>query len=178
MVKKSRIVTFAIFIVLMAGLMGTTTKDIVGNIKLGLDLQGGFEVLYEVKPAKEGKKIDSEALTSTVEALDRRINVLGVSEPSIQIEGNNRIRVQLAGVEDQNEAREILSTEANLTFRDATDRVMMDGADLAEGGAQQTFDENGRPSVSLKLKSAEKFKEVTQEIVNMGAPNNVIGYLA
>ncbi|MDF2788570.1 MAG: preprotein translocase subunit SecD, partial [Neobacillus sp.] len=103
----------------------------------------------------------------------KRINVLGVSEPNIQIEGENRIRVQLAGVTDQNEAREILSTQANLTFRDANDRVMMDGTDLAEGGAKQTFDENGAPSVSLKLKSAEKFKNVTEEIVKM-APNNVL----
>lgn len=158
----------------MGGLMGTTTKDIVSNIKLGLDLQGGFEVLYEVKPAKEGQVIDEKALASTAEALDRRVNVLGVSEPNIQIEGEDRIRVQLAGVEDQNEAREILSTEANLTFRDANDRIMMDGADLAEGGAQQTFDENGSPSVSIKLKDADKFREVTQQIVNMGAPNNVL----
>ncbi|MCQ6273559.1 protein translocase subunit SecDF [Bacillus sp. V3B] len=174
MIKRSRIVAFVIFIVVMGGLMGVMTKDVVSNIKLGLDLQGGFEVLYEVKEAKEGQVIDQKALASTAEALDRRINVLGVSEPVIQIEGENRIRVQLAGVEDQNEAREILSTEANLTFRDANDRILMDGADLAEGGAQQTFDENGSPSVSIKLKSADKFREVTQEIVNMGAPNNVL----
>ncbi|WP_338470366.1 protein translocase subunit SecDF [Niallia sp. XMNu-256] len=173
MVKRSRIIAFVIFIVVMGAVMGTTTKDIVNNIKLGLDLQGGFEVLYEVKPAKDDQVIDQKALVATAEALDRRINVLGVSEPNIQIEGNDRIRVQLAGVEDQNQAREILSTEANLTFRDANDRMMMDGTDLAEGGAQQTFDENGRPIVSLKLKSAEKFKKVTEEIVGM-APNNYL----
>lgn len=174
MVKRSRIIAFVIFVVVMGGLMGTTARDVVSNIKLGLDLQGGFEVLYEVKEAKEGQVIDQKALASTAEALDRRINVLGVSEPVIQIEGENRIRVQLAGVEDQNEAREMLSTEANLTFRDANDRVLMDGTDLAEGGAAQTFDENGSPSVSIKLKSATKFQTVTQEIVNMGPPNNVL----
>lgn len=173
MVKRSRIIAFVIFIVVMGAVMATTTKDILGNIKLGLDLQGGFEVLYEVSPAKKGQVIDQEALVATAEALDRRINVLGVSEPNIQIEGNNRIRVQLAGVEDQNQARKILSTEANLTFRDANDRVMMDGTDLAEGGAKQTFDENGQPIVSLKLKSSEKFKEVTKKIVGM-APNNYL----
>ncbi|MCM3651649.1 protein translocase subunit SecDF [Metabacillus litoralis] len=173
MVKKNRIVAFLIFLIVFTSLMVTTSKDILSNIKLGLDLQGGFEILYEVKPAKEGQVIDEKALAATAEALDRRINVLGVSEPNIQIEGENRIRVQLAGVEDQNEAREILSTEANLSFRDFNDRIMMDGADLAEGGAEQTFDENGKPSVSIKLKSAEKFKEVTQEIVNL-TPNNVL----
>jgi protein-export membrane protein SecD/preprotein translocase SecF subunit len=171
MVKRSRIVAFLLVVVLFGSLMGYTTKDILGNIKLGLDLQGGFEVLYEVSPAKKGQKIDKEAMLATAQALDNRVNVLGVSEPNIQIEGENRIRVQLAGVEDQNKAREILSTEANLTFRDANDVLKMDGTDLAEGGAKQTFDENGKPSVSLKLTSAEKFRKVTEEIVAM-APNN------
>jgi protein-export membrane protein SecD/preprotein translocase SecF subunit len=171
MVKRSRIVAFLLVVVLFGSLMGYTTKDILGNIKLGLDLQGGFEVLYEVSPAKKGQKIDKEAMLATAEALDNRVNVLGVSEPNIQIEGEDRIRVQLAGVEDQNKAREILSTEANLTFRDANDVLKMDGTDLAEGGAKQTFDENGKPSVSLKLTSAEKFRKVTEEIVAM-APNN------
>ncbi|WP_442595171.1 protein translocase subunit SecDF [Neobacillus sp. D3-1R] len=171
MVKRSRIVAFFLIILLLGGLMGGTTKNILNNIKLGLDLQGGFEVLYDVKPAKKGQKIDKETMASTAEALDKRINVLGVSEPNIQIEGNKRIRVQLAGVEDQNKAREILSTEANLTFRDANDELMMDGSDLVEGGAKQTFDDKGKPSVSLKLKSADKFRQVTEKIVKM-APNN------
>lgn len=173
MVKRSRIVAFLIFIVIFAGLMGATGKNIISNIKLGLDLQGGFEVLYEVSPAEKGQKIDQKVLANTVKSLEKRVNALGVNEPNIQIEGKDRIRVQLAGVTDQNKAREMLSTEANLTFRDANDRLMMDGADLEEGGANQTFDENGKPSVSLKLKSAEKFKNVTTEILNM-APNNVL----
>lgn len=173
MVKRSRIIAFLLVVILIGSTMGITMNGILKDIKLGLDLQGGFEVLYEVHPAKKGQKIDKETMASTAEALDRRINVLGVSEPSIQIEGENRIRVQLAGVTDQNQAREILSTQANLTFRDANDRLMMDGADLAENGAQQTFDENGAPSVSLKLKSADTFKKVTEEIVGM-APNNVL----
>ncbi len=142
-------------------------------MKLGLDLQGGFEVLYEVQPAKKGQKITKDVLASTAEALDKRINVLGVSEPSIQIEGTNRIRVQLAGVKDQNKAREILSTQANLTFRDANDKLMMDGSDLKQGGAKQTFDQNGAPSVTLSLKSADKFRKVSEKIMNM-APNNYL----
>lgn len=173
MVKRSRIVAFFLIVVLLGSLAGATTNNILKNIKLGLDLQGGFEVLYEVTP-KDGQKVDKAVLASTAEALDRRINVLGVSEPNIQIEGDKRIRVQLAGVTDQNKAREILSTEANLSFRDVNDQLMMDGSDLAENGAKQTFDENGKPSVSLKLKSASKFKDVTQKIVNMGAPNNLL----
>ncbi|WML40681.1 protein translocase subunit SecDF [Neobacillus sp. OS1-2] len=173
MVKRSRIIAFLLVILIVGSTMGATAKNILNNIKLGLDLQGGFEVLYEVKPAKKGQKIDKDVLASTAEALDKRINVLGVSEPNIQIEGNNRIRVQLAGVKDQNKAREILSTQANLTFRDANDKLKMDGTDLKQGGAKQTFDENGAPSVSLTLKSADKFRKVSEEIMNM-RPNNLL----
>ncbi|HEY9576797.1 MAG TPA: protein translocase subunit SecDF, partial [Pseudobacillus sp.] len=171
MVKRSRIVAFFLIVLLLASAIGLTTKDIVNNIKLGLDLQGGFEVLYEVKPAKEGQKITEQVVANTADALDKRVNALGVSEPSIQIEEGNRIRVQLAGVEDQTEARKMLSTQANLSFRDANDKLMMDGSDLAEGGAKQSFTQEGTPNVALKLKSSKKFKEVTEHVLNM-APNN------
>lgn len=173
MVKRSRIIAFFLLVVLLGGMMGLTAEKIVKNIKLGLDLQGGFEILYEVKPTKEGEKITKDVLLSTVSALNKRINVLGVSEPRIDIEGNNRIRVQLAGVKDQNKAREILSTEAKLTFRDVHDNVLMDGSDLVEGGAKQTFDDKGKPSVAITLKDANKFKQVTEKVLSM-APNNVL----
>ncbi|OLN23460.1 protein translocase subunit SecDF [Domibacillus antri] len=171
MVKRSRIVAFFLVVLMLFGAMGGTANDILKNIKLGLDLQGGFEVLYEVQPAKEGQKITESVVADTSKALDRRINVLGVSEPSIQVEEGNRIRVQLAGVEDQEQARSILSTQANLTFRDVNDKIMLDGSDLVEGGASQSFTQNGQPNIVLKLKDSNKFKEVTEKIVAM-APNN------
>lgn len=76
--------------------------------------------------------------------------------------------MQLAGITDQNEAREMLSTEANLTFRDIQDKKLLDGSDLVQGGASQEFDQYGKPSVSLKLKDANKFKEITQSV--LGSP--------
>lgn len=106
-------------------------------------------------------------------SLERRINVLGVNEPSIQIEGKDRIRVQLAGVKDQNKAREILSTQAKLSFRDYNDKEMMTGADLKEGGAKQTFQDN-KPVVEVTLKDVNKFKEITQKISSMERPTNVL----
>ncbi|MBN8191093.1 protein translocase subunit SecDF [Bacillus sp. NTK074B] len=177
MVKRGRIISFFILVVLLAGTMGGTTKSIVDNIKLGLDLQGGFEVLYEVLPIKKGEEITKETVANTADALDKRINVLGVSEPNIQIEDGNRIRVQLAGVEDQNEAREILSTQANLTFRDVNDKVRLDGSDLASGSAKQTFDDKNNPIVSLKLKDRSKFYELTKEISAMYPQNQLVIWL-
>lgn len=172
MVKRSRIVAFFLIALLIFAAMGTTSKGILKDIKLGLDLQGGFEVLYEVKPLS-GEKITPEVLRATVSSLERRVNVLGVSEPNIQIEGKDRIRVQLAGVKDQNNAREILSTQAKLSFRDYNDKEMMTGADLKEGGAKQTFQDN-KPVVEVTLKDVNKFKEITQKISSMERPTNVL----
>ncbi|MEI4524754.1 protein translocase subunit SecDF [Priestia megaterium] len=174
MVKRGRIVAFFLLVLLVFSTIGTTMTGITKDIKLGLDLQGGFEILYKVSPAKKGDVIDKKALNSTVEALRQRVDVLGVSEPSIQIEGNDRIRVQLAGVTNQKQARDLLSTQANLTFRDVNDKVLMDGTDLAQGGAKQSFDQSNQPSVSLKLKKAKKFEKITRELSQKPAPNNLI----
>ncbi|RAZ68550.1 protein translocase subunit SecDF [Planococcus maitriensis] len=174
MKARSRIIAFFLLVFMLIGLIGTTSLPIAKDINLGLDLQGGFEVLYQVEPLEEGQEITEEVVSDTTDALRSRIDVLGVSEPSIQIESGNRIRVQLAGIEDQSSARELLSTEANLSFRDAEDNVMLSGNDLAQGGATATFNQEGQPIVTLELNEPGKFAEVTGEIAQKPAPDNVL----
>ena len=159
---------------MLGSLVGTTSNPIIKDVRLGLDLQGGFEVLYEVLPlkGKEGKVITEEVVSDTAGALVKRVDVLGVNEPVITVESNNRIRVQLAGVEDQESARELLSTQANLTFRDADDNLMLDGDDLKEGKAKANFGQNGNPVVTLEMKDPDKFGKVTSEISKK--PENVM----
>ncbi|CDR27821.1 protein translocase subunit SecDF [Staphylococcus schweitzeri] len=165
MKKSSRIIAFLLLVVLLFAGMASTYKSVVKNVNLGLDLQGGFEVLYQVDPLHKGDKIDKKALQSTAQTLENRVNVLGVSEPKIQVEEPNRIRVQLAGVTDQNEARKILSSQANLTIRDAEDKVKLNGSDIKQGSAKQEFkQETNQPTVTFKVKDKNKFKKVTEEI--------------
>lgn len=174
MKTRGRIIAFLLLIVVFAASISTTAQGVLDDIKLGLDLQGGFEVLYQVETLKKGQPITEEMVSDTSTALLNRINVLGVSEPNIQIEGDNRIRVQLAGVEDQESARELLSTQANLSFRDVNDKLMLDGSDLKEGGAKSTFDDQGRPMVTLELKDPSKFADATQQISQMPIPTNLL----
>lgn len=65
----------------------------------------------------------------------------------------------------------MLSTTAELSFRDAKDKLMLDGSDLVPGGAKQAFTDTNQPIVTLKLKSADKFAKVTKDILGE-APNN------
>lgn len=174
-VRKGLIATFFIIVAALAVLIASNVMDHADEISLGLDLQGGFEVLYEVYPVDEGQEVDRELLTDTVSALNARIDVLGVSEPNVTIEGDNRIRVQLAGVSDQQTARELLSTEARLSFRDVDDKEMMDGSDLVEGGARQSFDpDTNQPIVTVTVRDANLFGDVTEEIRDRGVPNNLL----
>ena len=173
MKKVSRLVAFLLLVVLLFGGMAATYKNVIKDVNLGLDLQGGFEVLYQVKPLSDGDKIDKTAVQSTAKTLERRVNVLGVSEPKIQVEDQNRIRVQLAGVKDQEQARKILSSQANLTIRDSEDKVKLTGKDLVQGSAKQEFKQNtNQPAVTFKLKDSDKFKKVTEEISKK--PENVM----
>lgn len=159
--KKSLISIFLLITMAIYGLIYFFTEDVAKDISLGLDLQGGFEVLYEVSPIDKTQEVTPELLSATVSSLNKRIDALGVAEPSIQIEGEDRIRVQLAGVENQQEAREMLSTSAKMTFRDINDEVVLDGSALKEGGANVTFSETNTPWVSIQLKDAKLFKEAT-----------------
>lgn len=162
--KSSKLIIALMIIVVLFTTIALTLKDVLNDVNLGLDLQGGFEVLYQIEPLEDGDAIDDTAVQSTASTLDSRVNVLGVSEPNIQIEDGNRVRVQLAGVEDQQEARELLSTQAELTIRDVDDNVLLSGKDLVQGGASQGFDEMNNAMVSLELRDNNKFKEVTEEI--------------
>ncbi|MFC4738237.1 protein translocase subunit SecD [Bacillus daqingensis] len=174
-VRSSLIALFFVIITALGILIASNVMDHVDDISLGLDLQGGFEVLYEVQPldGEEGTEINRELLTDTVSALNARIDVLGVSEPSINIEGDDRIRVQLAGVDDQEQARELLSTQARLEFRDTDDELKMDGSDLVEGGARQNFrEQTNEPIVTVTVDDANLFGEITEEISQRPFPDN------
>lgn len=148
-------------------------QELQKNINLGLDLQGGFEVLYEVEPVDSSQEVTRGLMEGTVQTLNDRVNRLGISEAVIDIEGEDRIRVQLAGIENQSEARDMLSTSAQLSFRDVNDQELLDGTDVKEGSAKQDFDPNtNAPIVTLELKDAAKFGEVTTQISQMNIPDN------
>lgn len=170
--KKSRLVIFAITVIAILAMIVTFFGDIRDNMRLGLDLKGGFEILYEVTPLNEGEDLPS--MNAVVRSISKRVNTLGVNEPVIQVEGDNRIRVQLADVHDPEAARRMISSTANLTFRDVNDNLLMDASVLQEGSATLAYDQYGRAKVSLKLSDQEKFREVTADISQRGSGSNLI----
>ena len=169
--KKLQMFSTLLSFVLVCVIIGFLFVPLFKNLKFGLDLQGGFEVLYRVSSI-DGSKMNSEKMAATYKTLQKRIDSLGVSEPEIILEGNNNIRVKLAGVTNQAQAREQLSTVATLSFRDTNDNLLMSSDVLKAGGAKIGQDSAGKPAVSLQIADKDKFYSVTNSVKDMD--NNLI----
>lgn len=171
MKKKSYLVTFTLIVCAIVAILAVFSPFVAKGITKGLDLDGGFEIVYKVSPLNETSQLPS--MSSVARSVSKRIDILGVSEPQISIEGSDRIRVQLAGVKDLTQAQKIISTTANLSFRDVHDKLLMDSTVLKEAGASLSF-ENGIPVVSLKIADSDKFAEVTALLAGKGNGENLI----
>lgn len=169
--KKTKLIIGTFLVLLLSFVCCYFISPLLNKINFGLDLQGGFEVLYEVKPLKEEDTLTQDMLYSTYKSILKRIDVLGVSEPEITIEGTDRIRVKLAGITNAADARNTISSTAVLSFRDYSDNLLMT-SDVLGGQAKVTTDSKGKPAVSLKIKDTDKFYEVTKRVKNM--TNNIM----
>lgn len=86
--------------------------------RLGLDLQGGMQVVLEAD-APEGQVVDAEAMAAAKTIVENRVNALGVAEPLVQLAGANRIVVELPGITDPDQAIATLRETGLLEFVDA-----------------------------------------------------------
>ncbi len=87
------------------------------KLTLGLDLQGGLEVVLKAVPPK-GHKLTAEDLSRSIDIMRNRIDKLGVSEPEIRKQGSDQIVIQLAGIHNVNDAAALIGKTAVLEFYD------------------------------------------------------------
>lgn len=160
---KGKVIRNAVFLVLLVVVFCFLCVPLFKNLKFGLDLQGGFEILYKVQSI-DGSNMTHDKVMATYKTLSKRIDSLGVTEPEITIEGNDKIRVKLAGVTNPEEARKQLSTVATLSFRDADDNLLMSSDVLVSGGAKVSQDSSGNPAVALSVKDKDEFYKVTNKV--------------
>lgn len=132
------------------------------DLELGLDLKGGVYVVLEAQTDITGSELDKKMQEAKL-IIEERVNGLGVSEPNITIENGDRIRVELAGLEDPQEAIDLIGKTALLQFVDAEGNVILTGANVK--AAEAILYEN-KPAVSLKFDSegTKIFKEATEKL--------------
>lgn len=87
------------------------------NMTLGLDLEGGTQVLLEAN-LPEGQPLTQEAMKNAKIIVERRVNGLGVSEPNVQLQGDQRIIVELPGIDNPDQAINTIRSTGQLEFVD------------------------------------------------------------
>ena len=133
------------------------------KVKLGLDLRGGTSVVLQAQG-----KIEADTMSKVRNIIERRVNSIGVAEPVIQLSGNDKLIVELAGIKDPQKAIELIGTTAKLEFRiknkdGSYGPVLLEGSALKTAGVSR--DQVGMPSVSFELNSqgANTFAKITRE---------------
>ena len=90
---------------------------VVSNLKLGLDLKGGSQLMLQALPSKLVPEITPEVMKGLETVINNRVNSLGVSETVVQRSGKDRLIVELPGVKDPQEAKDRIGTTALLEFK-------------------------------------------------------------
>ena len=139
---------------------GAGTLVLTRPVRLGLDLRGGTQIVLEARPTAD-QQLTSDTLNRTVEVLRRRVDALGVAEPTLQRAGDRRVVVELPGVSDPQAAVEVIGKTAQLSFH----RVLGAGSpapspDPATPGAVRLPDEDG---VELDLSAAVMTGQVVKD---------------
>jgi SecD/SecF fusion protein len=117
--RRSHLILVGLILAALAGVvaLGIPGSPVHKKVTLGLDLQGGLEVVLKAVPPR-GKTCDDACMDRSISIMRSRIDKLGVSEPEIRKQGSNQIVIQLAGVHDVNKAAQIIGKTAQLQFYD------------------------------------------------------------
>ena len=155
----------------------TPIKDRMG---LGLDIKGGVYVVLEADPEELAKYSTEEdkrtVMEQTQAVIENRVNELGLSEPTVTIEGENRIRVELPGATNAEEAIEQIGKTAQLQFILADGTLVLDGSSVKDAQAAQDDKSTGY-AVNLKFDSsgADAFYEATKKAFNGEVKSTIQG---
>ncbi|MBK5243588.1 MAG: protein translocase subunit SecD [Eubacteriaceae bacterium] len=127
----------------------------IGNsMKYGLDLTGGVNVVLEASGTAEDP-VTSEKIDSSILTIRQRIDSIGVTEPTITKQGNNRIRVSIPSVSDQEEALSLIGKTAQLEFLGPDDSVILTGKDVVDSKGVMQTDSSGVQKAVVTLKFSE-----------------------
>ncbi len=128
------------------------------SINLGLELAGGVYVVLEADTDAKGEELQ-QIMEQTKSIISERIDGLGVTQPNIAIENGNRIRIELAGVQDPQEAINLIGKTAQLQFVDPKGNVILTGKNVKKSQVRQQDREMGKREVVVTLEFDEQGKK-------------------
>ncbi|KPV42277.1 protein translocase subunit SecD [Alicyclobacillus ferrooxydans] len=167
-----RFFAFLLFVVVILGLTGGTSVRLWKTIPLGLDLKGGMDLLYQIE-ATPSQPLTKTGIDAALQAVELRVNSLGVSSPQIELEGKDFIRVDLAGNFNQQQYTQVIGTTADLKFYgQATQNkngtwtpdpktLLASGKDLKSNSKWAQDPQTGNNVVTLDFKDPALWQSIT-----------------
>ena len=151
-----------LILLLVAGLIAASAAVIAAKkTRLGLDLKGGVELIYQGKPTAQAK-VDAESLNRAIDIMRKRVDQLGVAQPEIQRSGANEIDVALPDVKNASRAQDEVGKTAQLFFYDWEPNVIGPNGTPAPTEATVTGGRNagaaqfGLPEYQAVLRAAKR----------------------
>lgn len=148
-------------------------KNLGKQLKYGLDINGGVYVLLEAETSEKG--VDKQAvMEQTKSVLENRVNAMGISEATVSIEGTNRVRVEMPGVEDSAEAIAQIGKTAQLRFLLADGTEVMTGDGVKNSSFTTDTDHGGyKITLDFTADGSDKFAEATEKAATGQVAANV-----
>ena len=163
-----RVLAFLIVVIVVFGWVVSfkgigPVKPLKDEMKMGLDIEGGVFVVMEAQTDKKGKELQL-LMEQTQAVIENRVNQLGLSEPIVTIEGEKRIRVELPGAKDAEDAIKVIGKTAQLQFLQADGTLVLDGS-MVKNATTNIDNEQGGYTVGLEFNSegADKFMKSTEK---------------
>src|SRR3954447_20606023 len=152
--RRSLFVLLAVAVLIGGSLYVALTR----STKLGLDLQGGVQLVYHAEPTAQQKTVDADSMQRSIDLMEQRVNSFGVNEAAINQAGDDQIEVNLPGVKNAERAAAQVGSTAQLFFYDWE-------ANLLDAKCKTNPDENAnqrQPTVGLykAVLAASKCKNV------------------
>ena len=134
-------------------------EPIKDKLNLGLDIKGGVYVVMEAETDYTGEEL-SNLMEQTKTVMENRVYEMGFSEAVVTIEGSKRLRIELPGAEDAEEAISQIGQVAQLQFMLADGTVVVDGGNVKDATAGTSQESTGYVvNIQFDSEGASKFEE-------------------
>ena len=158
-----------------------SVMDEEDGIRRGLDLVGGSSITFEAILDDDYNKANLQTDMASVQAmLQKRLDSLGYTEATVELVGDNRVKVDIPAINDPAEAVSVLGATAQLTFTDAEGNVVLDGSGIksATSGygqiSQSDMTSQHYVTVTFNDDAVEKWTEATKAAANAESGSNYI----
>ena len=115
-----------VLLIVAALIGGSLAVALTRPTRLGLDLQGGVQLVYHAQPTAQQRTVDAESMARSIDLMQQRVNSFGVSEAELFQAGQDQIEVNLPGVRDAERAAQQVGSTAQLFFYDWEANILDD----------------------------------------------------